>query len=437
MTHPPEDLDRELRQLRGRQLRAILSSDWQAIAGARRNLPLLRESLCRPRSVARTCLLDSPLLGGWIQDVLFWRELWRRSVNFLDRGGAPTERNWLFDRIARTEYLTEAVPSGKIDAGFPRRVRDRAVRVLRNRWSDLPRILLPHLPASGIGRVRLHFSERLDEGCPANRIRLGMTPAVLLWRGAGRPRHVTARLSHGALTLKGPLAIRLYETIPGTSILLAHRLVSTRRSLRVGHRVSGLGRRTKQALSLVDRAWPWAGEEVRRRSWMVVPLVEPGTVSYSQLARPGISYINVLRGTILDLADDLLHETAHHRLHARQELGPLIRDDGDPRYTSPWRQGLRPLNGILHGAYTFLFRAELFLRLLRGEPALSPARRGWIRTEAEREIAHCAQALRELAVADSEGLLTRSGVILGREMVRRLEGLRRGRLYGWNHSSIF
>ena len=218
-------------------------------------------------------------------------------------------------------------------------------------------------------------------------------------------------------------------------MLLAHRLVSRGHSLSVGTPVPRLGKRVARALSLVGRAWPEGGEEILRRTWLLVPLVEPGTVSYSHLARPGISYINVFRGTLLDLADDLLHETAHHRLHAWQEVAAFARDDTEQRYFSPWRQGLRPLNGILHGTFTFLDRTELLLRASGAQ--LAPGRRTELRAEARRELGRCSRSLLDLAAARKEGFLTPAGRSLLRVMERHRDSLSAGRLSERAHFSIF
>ncbi|HEU5181818.1 MAG TPA: HEXXH motif-containing putative peptide modification protein, partial [Candidatus Polarisedimenticolia bacterium] len=191
-----------------------------------------------------------------------------------------------------------------------------------------------------------------------------------------------------------------------------------------------------RGLALLRRAWPEAEEEVRRRTWLIVPLVEPGTVSYSHLARPGISYLNVFRGSLVDLADDLLHETAHHRLHAWQETIRFSSLDEERRYFSPWRRAQRPLNGILHGTYTFLFRTELLLRLSR-DAALSSARRRRLRREAAIEMRHCRMALADLTRAGRGGELTGHGRELLRSMARRLRSLRAGRLSGRFEIGIF
>ena len=429
--------EERLRGLRKAQIRRILGQSWRGIPGSSRPLSMLRGSLTTGAPEAQRCLLSSPLLGGWLQDVLFWREALGRASRLLARSGPRSDSERLFAQMARTEYLSETVPSGRVDALFPRRVRRRATAVLRARLEDLPRILWPHLRPPGKGGLRLRTGENLDEGCPAGRVRLGMTQALLVRKERKRADPLHCRFDTGGLVIPAGVELQLHEAIPGTSILLSHRLVSRGGSLWVGARVPGLAERAADALSLVERAWPEAGAEIRRRTWLLVPLVEPGTVSYSHLARPGISYINVFRGTLLDLADDLLHETAHHRLHAWQEVEAFTRDDGEQGYFSPWRQGLRPLNGILHGTYTFLDRSELLIRAARELPAFSRTRRMALRSEARRELARCDRSLQELSTARRKGLLTPSGSSLLTWMQRHRGSLKNGRLSGAVHFSIF
>ena len=427
-------LQERLRTRRGRQAAALLRSGWGDIRGAGRRLELLRDSLAS-HGAGRRCLLDSPLLGGWLQDLHFWRQALDRAAA-LRRGGSASAVQRLFEQMAKTEFLLETVPAGAVDGRFARRVRRRARAVLRHRMEELPRILWPHLPAGASALLTLRAPENPDEGMPAGRVRLGLTAAVLWDAGSAGRKPIVARWRRGCLVLPPRVKLVRHETVPGSSILLAHRLVSASRALRVGGRVPGLGARLARGLALLRRAWPRAEEEVRRRTWLIVPLVEPGTVSYSHLARPGISYLNVFRGSLVDLADDLLHETAHHRLHAWQETVRFSSLVEERRYFSPWRRTLRPLNGILHGAYTFLFRAELLLRLSR-DAALPPARRRRLRREAAIERRHCAAALADLARARRGGELTRPGRDLVRAMAGRLRRLEAGRLSGRFEIGIF
>ncbi len=155
---------------------------------------------------------------------------------------------------------------------------------------------------------------------------------------------------------------------------------------------------------------------------VVVPVSARGVVSYSMPDRPGASYINLRGKSRADLADDLLHETAHHRLHDLEELSALERDDGEPRYVSPWRRGVRPLRGILHAAYTFTWRAEL-LRRMRDARTGAPG--AWLRREMAFEIDALSSALGDLADASRRGLLTPAGERLRRALVPRVRALGR------------
>ena len=437
--------DREVRHLRARQIRRILRRSWSSVPGARRSMEILGLCFRRNDERTRSRLLGSPLLAGWIRDVLFWLAVRDLAEALRSRPRDAGLEPALFDEISRTEYLVELVPSGRLDPGFGARVRRRALRVLWERVTDLPRILLPYLPtSSGSLEIPLFFRELPEEGCPGNRIRLGEAPVWIAWKDGPPPMALKAAVVGHSLVIAAPVQVEPHETIPGTGILLARRLVSGPRSMRVGGPVRGLARRMQRALGLVKGAWPRAAREIGERTWLVVPLVEAGTVSYSHLARPGISYINVFRGSLLHLADDLLHETAHHRLHARQETDPLVRDDGEPLYFSPWRRTSRPLIGILHGTFTFLYRAELFLRMSRvasrpgGDVGLKPAsrHRPWLEREARRELLNCGSALVVLEQARGERRLTPAGSALVGRMRRRLTLLSRDRLSPASRSGI-
>ena len=56
-----------------------------------------------------------------------------------------------------------------------------------------------------------------------------------------------------------------------------------------------------------------------------------------------------------DLADHLIHEFAHNRLFALEGMGGLLEDDASDRYYSPWRDELRSMRGLVHGAYVFVY----------------------------------------------------------------------------------
>ncbi len=262
------------------------------------------------------------------------------------------------------------------------------------------------------------------------------TKARLARLAAGYPGDPEEGIARGELAIPGtPLvvtrrgAVHLRGNLAGTAILVGPPLVSRRFGLiapsaanrAAKRRSEQVARRLGLALEVVDTAWPEAGAEIRNRTRLILPLDEPGLVSYSLLHRPGVTFINLRGKTLVDLADDLLHETAHHRLHAVEDATPLFplrpRDD-DMLYWSPWRRAQRPVRGIYHAAYTFSFRAELFRRIL--ERLLGPERRvgplrasaaltSKLRQESRRERRLVARAVVDLRDASRRGLITAAG----------------------------
>jgi hypothetical protein len=383
-------------------------------------------------AAARRDVLHGPDLRGWLSEA----ELWSGVEAAARRG----DRRRLFDLVSRSEHLVSLLPSGRLDARFPARARGLARRRLRAARVELAAILCGlHLAFPAQARFTATLMARPDpeQGRPADRIDLGSVAALGLetrrrvrvrWDGAalviasGRRETVVPR---AALFVRGGLGAgsRLVRRprIPGTPILLAPEVVSSPRALVVGKDLPGLGDRLAAAMRLVAIAWPQAHREIIRRTVLVVPVRERGLVSYSLAARPGVSFINVAGKPPLTLADDLLHETAHHLLHDAQEIAPdLVRGPDTEEvqaFDSPWRGARRPLHGLLHGVFTFHFRAELFTRLLRERrlrprllaPFLRDADVRFLRRERRRELSMIARSLRDLGKARRHGLLAPAG----------------------------
>lgn len=59
-------------------------------------------------------------------------------------------------------------------------------------------------------------------------------------------------------------------------------------------------------------------------------------------------------GTGRTFADNLIHEFQHSKLYALADIVPLHTADAAPVHYSPWREDPRPLEGLLHGAYSFI-----------------------------------------------------------------------------------
>ncbi|MBI3450691.1 MAG: hypothetical protein HY049_17480 [Acidobacteria bacterium] len=426
----PPDTGGILERIAARNAKRLrrLSAALRDVAGAaprRQALDALDAVLASTRGDGRREFLLDPELRAWLAAT--------EEAIALARPETGTGDLALFERVSRGPHLRDLVPRGGLDRGFRGRVRRLGELGLARAFAEIPVLLAFRTPegstfgpflldASASGEAaraegEVHFSHPAPLTISRHgALEIALVPGgVRLGPGRGRPR-VFPRASIG-----------------DSGILLARRVASTRRGLRAGSHAPGIARDLRAALSLLRSAWPGAHAEVLAHTKIVVPLRERNTVSFSLPDRPGVSYINVEGKSLVDLADDLLHETAHHRLHALEEIeGPLDCDDGEPRYVSPWRRGVRPLHGILHATYTFAWRAELLRRLLRLAAARAgrtgaaiPLDRRWLRRELIWEITSLRQSLADLEDAGTRGLLTAAGLRVRDAVARRVAGMER------------
>ena len=167
-------------------------------------------------------------------------------------------------------------------------------------------------------------------------------------------------------------------------------------------------RRVGKALAILDEHFSEAASLVRSRTWRVVPVAEWATVSYSSAREPGVAYINVKSAPLLRLAEDLLHESVHIRVHEIEAKGGLVTREGRAeRFYSPWRREWRPLRGLLHAVCTFTAGAMFFERMRSGPWTAS--RKRWLSRRLLEEHASVAMSLRVLETAAGKGLLTATG----------------------------
>ena len=77
----------------------------------------------------------------------------------------------------------------------------------------------------------------------------------------------------------------------------------------------------------------------------------------------GAVYLS-LHPSALTLAEALIHEFSHNKLHALLEQGPLLENAWAPLFTSPVRPDPRPLHGVLLAVHAFLPVAAMLESML-------------------------------------------------------------------------
>ena len=85
------------------------------------------------------------------------------------------------------------------------------------------------------------------------------------------------------------------------------------------------------------------------------------SVSITSRELPGVIGFSLMHPVLM--AETLVHEGRHNILYALQEVDSLIHDS-EMRLKSPWRGDLRPLGGLLHGAFVFEGVCQFYTRAL-------------------------------------------------------------------------
>jgi HEXXH motif-containing protein len=129
--------------------------------------------------------------------------------------------------------------------------------------------------------------------------------------------------------------------------------------------------RIAAALALLDLGDPAMAAEIRTLVGDVVLAVgpdDPGALEFDGVsAFPLWGAIMLNAGpprSVLATAQALAHESGHNLLFGLCADGPLVENDGVPRYRSPLREELRPMDGIVHATFVTARMHGTLARLL-------------------------------------------------------------------------
>jgi hypothetical protein len=119
-----------------------------------------------------------------------------------------------------------------------------------------------------------------------------------------------------------------------------------------------------EASKILKHSWPSGWERSRILTSKIIGYTSPGLVSFSFYHEPGISYLNLKDRSLLEIIDDIVHESAHHHLNLILKKYKIMKKAPElDIYYSPWRKALRPIYAILHACFTFSVGADLFYHL--------------------------------------------------------------------------
>lgn len=121
----------------------------------------------------------------------------------------------------------------------------------------------------------------------------------------------------------------------------------------------------RAGLDLIAEHLPALRAELDVGLLLVVPVGHDGErhLSASYQEAIGTVYLS-LHPSALTLAEALIHEFSHNKLHALLEQGPILDNAWSPLYASPVRPDPRPLHGVLLAVHAFLPVAAMLESML-------------------------------------------------------------------------
>lgn len=91
-------------------------------------------------------------------------------------------------------------------------------------------------------------------------------------------------------------------------------------------------------------------------------------ISFSNPEAPFSAFVSVPTKPTVEaswrVAESILHECMHLQLTAIEHIVPLVKNSNGTLY-SPWRKEMRPVSGVLHGAYAFFGVNDFVFQALR------------------------------------------------------------------------
>ncbi|RLA65087.1 MAG: hypothetical protein DRQ89_02375 [Epsilonproteobacteria bacterium] len=178
-----------------------------------------------------------------------------------------------------------------------------------------------------------------------------------------------------------------------------------------------------RALNLIKEHSPNSYNTFKSFTHSIVPIDEPGVVSFSMQTLPGYSSINMFDRDFIDLMDDLLHENGHHFLNTFLNFTDLLKEDDDKIYYSPWRKALRPVRGIYHACFTFFWALNLFGDLLDVDLPLSNDEKEKIKIRFIEEYYMLSYCYPDLEHSFKNGKINPDGMELINQIYKRIKSL--------------
>lgn len=214
----------------------------------------------------------------------------------------------------------------------------------------------------------------------------GESAAIELLAPLRDAHHELVRASRAFIPLRSGVQFALGDNNPLTHISLHPERTGNTFDLGA-HAVDEWTAALDDAFALIDRYLP----EIFREMTLLLRTVVP--VGYLPERHASCSYEDALGSIYLTLhpsplkiAEALVHEFQHNKLHALMRLDPVLTNARTSRHRSPVRPDPRPLEGILLAVHAFIPVAMMYRRMTAARDPLSLGRDWSVQCEAAEAV---------------------------------------------------
>ena len=124
-----------------------------------------------------------------------------------------------------------------------------------------------------------------------------------------------------------------------------------------------LCRQLGSCLQRLRMLWPQMAAELETNVRLFVPIISDTMEAFTNTGWQGGIFLRTDFDVEWFLLERLVHESSHLRLNLIMATEKIHNARPEERLPSPFRAGLRPVNGLYHGAFVFTRSAEVLVRL--------------------------------------------------------------------------
>lgn len=109
----------------------------------------------------------------------------------------------------------------------------------------------------------------------------------------------------------------------------------------------------ESCIKLIKEVWPEFHAEIMGHIKQMAIIDSDAFGGFTSNLLPDAVFLAHRPYDSLRITENIIHECSHSRLYQLMEIDPVVMNDHEETYHSPWREDPRPMDGVFHGAFVF------------------------------------------------------------------------------------